>query len=62
MTAAHKVKDFDLPVEEALERIRMGLDVTWRWKNTLYLEWFSIASGRVSIHAANNEIQISTPV
>ena len=45
MTASRKAKVFLIPVEEALARIRAGIDIEMTLANTLYLEWFSQRNG-----------------
>ena len=45
ITASQKLKVPDVPIEEF---IRMK-NAPWHWANTLYLEWFSEANGRVVV-------------
>lgn len=59
MTAARKCKVPSVSVEEvqALQAARQ--EVPFSWKNTLYLEWFSEATGRVVIESPDFELEVS---
>jgi hypothetical protein len=61
MTASRKVRVFDVPLEEALTMIRREEKPPEHVANSLYLEWFSEANGRVVIESASYEMAISTP-
>ena len=61
ITAARKVRVFDVPVEEALAMCRRGETPPEHMANSLYLEWFSERSGRVVIESADYRLQISEP-
>ena len=61
LTASRKVRVFDVPLEEALEMIRRKVKPPEHTANSLYLEWFSDANGRVVIESADYELTISTP-
>jgi hypothetical protein len=61
LTASRKVRVFDIPLEEALERIRRKEKPPEHMANCLYLEWFSEANGRVVIESADYELTISAP-
>lgn len=61
ITAAQKGREFDLPMEEALEMIRKGGSPSSHWVNRLYLEWFSDGNGRVVIQTAQYHLTISEP-
>ena len=55
LTASRKVRVFDLPLEEALAMIRRKEKPPEHIANSLYLEWFSEANGRVVIESADYE-------
>jgi hypothetical protein len=61
LTASRKVRVFDLPLEEALEMIRRKEKPPEHMANSLYLEWFSEANGRVVIESADYQLTISAP-
>lgn len=61
LTASRKVRVFDVPLGEALEMIRRQEKPPEHMANSLYLEWFSEANGRVVIESANYELTISAP-
>ncbi len=61
LTASRKVRVFDVPLEEALEMIDRQEKPPEHMANSLYLEWFSEANGRVVIESADFELAISTP-
>jgi hypothetical protein len=61
ITAARKVRVFDVPIEEALAMSRRGETPPKHMANSLYLEWFSELSGRVVIESADYRLQISEP-
>src|SRR6266566_4030554 len=61
LTASRKVRVFDLPIEEAYERLKEKLPVPEHLANCLYLEWFSEANGRVVIESADFKLTISPP-
>ena len=52
---------FDVPLEEALKMIRRKAKPPEHMANSLYLEWFSEANGRVVIESADYELTISAP-
>src|ERR1043165_5771763 len=59
LTASRKVRVFDMPIEEAYMRKKQGLPVPEHMANSLYLEWFSDANGRVVIESADYRLTIS---
>jgi hypothetical protein len=59
LTASRKVRVFDLPLEEAMAMIRRKEKPPEHMANSLYLEWFSEANGRVVIESADYEVTIS---
>jgi hypothetical protein len=61
LTASRKVRVFDVPLPEALERIRRKEKPPEHMANCLYLEWFSEANGRVVIESTDYELTVSAP-
>ena len=61
LTASRKVRVFDVPLEEALAMIRRKEKPPEHMANSLYLEWFSEANGRVVIESADYELALSAP-
>ena len=61
ITAARKVRVFDVPIEEALAMSRRGETPPEHMANAVYLEWFSERSGRVVIESADYRLKISEP-
>jgi hypothetical protein len=61
LTASRKVRVFDVPLEEALEMFRRKEKPPEHMANSLYLEWFSEANGRVVIESADYDLTISAP-
>jgi hypothetical protein len=61
LTASRKVRVFDVPLEEALAMIRRQETPPEHLANSLYLEWFSEANGRVVIESADYTLTISAP-
>lgn len=61
LTASQKVRVFDLPLEEAYERLKKKLPVPEHMANCLYLEWFSEANGRVVVESTDYTLTISPP-
>jgi hypothetical protein len=62
MTASRKHK---VPTvgDDDLQRLYAAQEeIPYEWKNTLYLEWFSEANGRVVIESANYQLEISPHV
>ncbi len=59
ITAARKVRVFDVPIEEALAMSRRGETPPEHMANAVYLEWFSERSGRVVIESTDYRLQIS---
>src|SRR5882724_3155518 len=62
LTASRKVRVFDMPIEQAYMRKKQGLPVPEHMANSLYLEWFSEANGRVVIESADYKLTISPSV
>jgi hypothetical protein len=61
VTAARKVRVFDLPLEKALETLKRKEAPSEHLANALYLEWFSEVNGRVVIESADYILTISEP-
>ena len=61
LTASRKVRVFDVPLQEALEMSRRKEKPPEHMANSLYLEWFSDANGRVVIESADYQMKISAP-
>jgi hypothetical protein len=61
LTAARKVRVFDVPMEEAYEMLKRKETPPEHLANALYLEWFSEANGRVVIESADYKLTISEP-
>ena len=61
LTASRKVRVFDVPLEEALAMIRRHEKPPEHMANSLYLEWFSEANGRVVVESADYDLTISPP-
>ena len=61
LTASRKVRVFDIPIEQACAMIKRGETPPEHWANSLYLEWFSEANGRVVIEGADWAVEISAP-
>src|SRR5574338_189141 len=61
ITAARKVRVFDVPIEEALAMCRRGEVPPEHMANSLYLEWFSDRCGRLVIESADYNLHISEP-
>ena len=61
LTASRKVRVFDVPLQGALDLIHRNEKPPEHMANSLYLEWFSEANGRVVIESADYELSISAP-
>ena len=61
ITAARKVRVFDLPVERARAVLKAGGAPPGHLASALYLEWFSDLSGRVIIESADYRLETSEP-
>ena len=61
ITASRKVKELQVSVEEAMKLGREGQPVPHVWKNSLYLEWFTLHGGRVVLEATDFEMTMSEP-
>lgn len=61
MTASRKVRVFDIPLDEALKMSRRGEKPPEHLANSLYIEWYSDANGRVVIESADYRLTLSEP-
>jgi len=61
LTAARKVRVFDIPIGEALAMSRRGETPPEHIANAVYLEWFSERSGRLVIESSDYRQRISEP-
>ena len=61
-TASRKVRVPDVSEEELAELYRQRKPFPWHWGNSLYLEWFSNANGRVVIESANYQLTIGDDI
>jgi hypothetical protein len=59
ITASRKVKVPDIPLDQIGEYYAARKPFPWHWGNSLYLEWFSTANGRVVIESASYQLTIS---
>jgi hypothetical protein len=59
ITAARRVRVFDIPIDEAMAMSRRGEIPPEHMANGVYLEWFSERSGRLVIESADYQLQIS---
>ena len=59
MTCSLKRKSATIPLNEFEDYFEGGKEIPFAWKNTLYLEWFSIANGRVLIDSTDFEVTLS---
>jgi hypothetical protein len=62
ITAARKVRVFDIPMAEAYPMLKRGEKVPEHMANGLYVEWYSERSGRVVIESTDYRLKISAPV
>ena len=62
LTASRKVRVPDVPIEEFIELRKKGEPAPEHLANSLYLEWFSEANGRVVIESTDCRLTISAPV
>lgn len=59
MTASEKVKSLLITQEEFVEYLEAGKQIPFEWKNSLSLEWYSLANGRVVVEATGFELKLS---
>lgn len=60
MTADRQVKVSDCPVEELIQRTKLGEPPPFEWKRCLYLEWYS-QNGRVVVELVDPLIEFVDP-
>ena len=60
ITAARKVRVFDIPFDEAYAMMKAGGAPPEHMANSLYLEWYS-GSGRIVIESADYQLEVSDP-
>jgi hypothetical protein len=60
ITASRKVRVPEVDVAEMMRLASAGLDYPWHWGNSLYLEWFSQANGRVVIESSSYELTLDS--
>ena len=60
ITASRKVKVPDIPLDQIGEYTAARKPFPWHWGNSLYLEWFSGANGRVVIESVSYQLTVST--
>ena len=61
ITAARKVRVFDIPFEEAYAMLTAGGTPPEHMANSLYLEWSSDLGGRMVIESSDYRLQVSAP-
>jgi hypothetical protein len=61
VTASRRVRVFDVPMEETLRITREGGAPPAHMANSLYIEWFSDANGRVVIESPDYAVEVSPP-
>ena len=61
LTASRKVRVFDVPLSVAFEMMDRKEKPPEHMANSLYLEWFSEANGRVVIESTDYQLGISVP-
>lgn len=61
-TASRKVKVPEVSMEELMERYKQRKPFPWHWGNSVYLEWFSTANGRVVVESASYRLMIDPEV
>lgn len=61
ITAARKVRVFDIPFEEAYALLKAGGKPPEHMANCLYLEWYSRRNGRVVVESTDYRLEVSEP-
>lgn len=62
ITASRKVKVPAIPMDQIGEYYAAKKPWPWHWGNSLYLEWFSLANGRVVIETAAFQLTVEDEV
>jgi hypothetical protein len=57
ITADQMIKHHDIPNDELVRRLVAGEKPPFTWRKCLYLEWFSIANGRVVIQSTRLQVE-----
>ena len=60
ITASRKVKVPECTMEELMEFYAAKQEFPWHWGNSLYLEWFGSANGRVLIESASYQLELDS--
>lgn len=60
ITASRKVRVPTIPEEEIHDYLEAKKPIPSQWKNSLYIEWFSLVNGRVTIDTTDFDIKISS--
>ena len=58
ITASRKVQVPDIPIDQISGGCATRKPWPWHWRNSLYLEWFSLRNGRVVIESTGYELRI----
>lgn len=61
-TASRKVRVPEVSLDELMNRYEQRKPFPWHWGNSLYLEWFGTANGRVVIESAAFQLTISPDI
>ena len=59
LSASQKVKSLLISQSEMVEYLEADKQLPYAWKNCLFLEWYSIANGRVIIESTEFEMKLS---
>lgn len=59
MTASHKCKVTEVPMDQVKEYYARREPLPYRWANVLYLEWFSERNGRVLLESPDFTLHVS---
>lgn len=61
-TASRRVRVPEVSMDELMERYKRREPFPWHWGNSLYLEWFSTANGRIVIESAGFTLTVSPDI
>lgn len=61
-TASRKVKVPEVSMDELMELYKQRKPFPWHWGNSLYLEWFSDANGRIVIESTSYRLVVDPEV
>jgi len=59
LSASQKVKSLLISQSEIVEYLEANKELPYSWKNCLFLEWYSIANGRVIIESTDFDMRLS---